>query len=96
MKVIFKILVILVIATLVGGLFYIAVAGSPSNISQTSVPERPVNGDLNRLDREGLGGGIQFPIDSVKNLLIISAISLVYVQGSKLTHGKRSIAAHAQ
>lgn len=91
MKVIFKILVILVVAALVSGLFYAAVTGTSSGNSQLSTSERPTNGEFTPRDREGSNGGVQFPMDSVKNLLIISTISLVYVQGTKLIKGKKSV-----
>jgi hypothetical protein len=54
-----------------------------------------MNGDFKHPDREGSSSGIQFPMDSVKNLLIISTVSLVYVKGSKLIRGKKSVAIHA-
>lgn len=96
MKIIFKILVILVVAVLVSGLFYAVVTGTSSGGSQFLATERPTDGEFAPRDRGGAGGGMQFPMDSVKNLLIISAVSLVYVQGSKLAKGRQSIPTQAR
>jgi hypothetical protein len=50
MKTIFKVLVILVVAILVGGLFYGAVTASSSGTDQTAMSERPmpVDGEFER------------------------------------------------
>jgi len=78
MKTIFRIIVILVVTTLVGGLFYGAVTSGSSSTGQTSMSERPT-GDFPRPDgdhEEGSGG---FPVESIKNLAIISIICAVYL-----------------
>jgi hypothetical protein len=86
MKTIFKILVILVVAALVGGLFYGVVTATSSGTSQS----RPVNEQFNRPNRVGEAGGIQFPADSIKSLAIISLVSLVYLNAPKWLGRKKS------
>lgn len=79
MKTIFQVLVILVVAILVGGLFYGAVTASSSGTDQTAMSERPHSeGGFERQS-----GGIQFPADAVKNLLIITVIAALYVNISR-------------
>jgi hypothetical protein len=90
MKTIFRILVILVVAVLVGGMFYGIVTAS-SSTSQTSISERPA-GDFTLHDRENGTGGIQFPADAIKNLAIISIISVVYLNAQKWL-GRKKLAA---
>ena len=84
MKTIFKVLVILVVAILVGGLFYGAVTASSSGTDQTAMSERPMpaDGEFERPDGDE-AGGIQFPADAVKNLLIITVIATLYVNLSR-------------
>jgi hypothetical protein len=88
MKTIFRILVILVVAVLVGGLFSNVVAASSSGTDQSSRLERPTDGDFPadgsfaRPDRE-VADGIQFPADALKNLLIISVVSVIYLNVAK-------------
>jgi hypothetical protein len=86
MKTIFKILVILVVAALVGGLFYEVVTATSSGTNQS----RPVNEQFNRPDRGGEAGGIQFPTDSIKSLAIISLVSLIYLNAPKWLARKKS------
>jgi len=101
MKTIFNILVILVVAVLVGGLFYGIVTAASSGISQSSISERPANGQLpadgefNRPDREG-AGRIQFPAESVKNLAIISIIGVICLNAIKWLDRKKSTVKVAQ
>ena len=82
MKTIFKILVILVVAVLVGGLFYSVVTATSSSADQSSMPERPADGEFVRPDREE-ASGIQFPADAIKNLVIISVVSVIYLNVTK-------------
>lgn len=95
MKTIFKILVILVAAVLVGGLFYSVVTATSSGTDQSSMPEKPTNGELptdgefSPPDRED-AGGIQFPADAVKNLVIISVVSVVYLNATKWLGRRKS------
>jgi hypothetical protein len=89
MKTIFRILVILTLAALVGGLFYSVVTATSSGANQTLVTERQV-GEFNPRDREEDAGGIQFPVDVVKNLLIISIISVIYLNIARLLGRKKS------
>ena len=95
MKTIFKILVILVVAALVGGMFYGVVTATSSGTDQSSMPERPVDGEFHTdgelapPDRED-AGGIQFPADAVKNLLIISVVSMIYLNATKWLGRRKS------
>jgi hypothetical protein len=88
MKTVFKILVILVAAVLVGGLFYGVVAASSSSAAQQAILERltdrefPADGSFARPDREETNG-IQFPVDALKNLAIISVVSVIYLNVAK-------------
>ncbi|MBK9207707.1 MAG: hypothetical protein IPL71_05165 [Anaerolineales bacterium] len=83
MKMIFKVLVILVVAILVGGLFYGAVTASSSGTDQTAMSERPHSEGGFERHEGGESGGIQFPADAVKNLLIITVIATLYVNISR-------------
>ena len=95
MKTIFKTLVILVLAVLVGSLFYGAVTVISSGTDQSSMPARstdgqfPADGEFSPHDREGDVGGLQFPADAVKNLAIISIVSVVYLNAPKLLRRKK-------
>ena len=95
MKTIFKILVIVVLAVLVGSLFYGAVTAISSGTNQSSIPARPTDGqfpasgEFSPRDREGSSGGLQFPADAVKNLAIISIVSVIYLNAPKLLRRKK-------
>jgi hypothetical protein len=78
MKTIFRIIVILVVATLVGGLFYGAVTSVSSSTGQTSMSERPAS-DFARPDGDREEGGGGFPVEAFKSLAIISIICAVYL-----------------
>jgi hypothetical protein len=88
MKTIFKIFVILVAAVLVGGLFYGSVTATSSGAAQPASLERPTDGGIPsggafvRPDREETNG-IQFPVDALKNLVIISVVSVIYLNVTK-------------
>jgi len=90
MKTIFNILVILVAAVLVGGLFYGAVTLTSSGTGQTSVQERPTGGDFPP-DREESAGGVQIPVDVIKNLAIISVVAVVYKMVTKFFGRKKTV-----
>ena len=79
MNTIFKILVILVVAALVGGLFYGAVTASASGTGRS----RSANEQFGRSDRRGDARGLQFPAEAMKNLAIISVVSMIYLNSSK-------------
>ncbi len=83
MKTMFQVLVILVVAILVGGLFYGAVTASSSGTDQTAMSERPHSEGGFERHEDGESGGIQFPADAVKNLLIITVIATLYVNISR-------------
>ena len=90
MKTIFKILVIVVVAVLVGGLFYSVVAAS-SGTDQALASERsfPADGELSRPDKAEGGGELQFPADLIKNLVIISVVSITYLNVTRWMGGKK-------
>jgi hypothetical protein len=90
MKNLFKILVILVVAIMIGGMFYGAVTALSSGTDQTSMPERPADAEFTRPDGDD-AGGMQFPFDMVKNLAIISIISAVYLNATKWLGRKKSV-----
>ena len=96
MKTIFNILVILVVAVLVGGLFYGAVSITSSGTNQTSFEERPLPGDFpasgefNPPDREEFDGGVQFPVEMIKNLAVISVVAVVYTMVTKFFGRKKN------
>ncbi|MFN8413902.1 MAG: hypothetical protein U0Z26_16090 [Anaerolineales bacterium] len=90
MKTLFKILVIIVVAVLVGGLFYGAVTTLSSSSGQSTVNGQfPPDGDFARPDRDNESGGFQFPFDAVKNLIIISAVGAIYLNAGKLFTKKK-------
>jgi hypothetical protein len=89
MKTIFKILMILIVAVLIGGLFYGVVTAASSGTSQTSFRERPSGGEFAQPDRDS-AGGIQFPADAIKNLVIISIVSILYLNVPKWLGRKKS------
>ena len=82
MTTLYRILIILVVASIIGGAIYMAVGGG-SSAGQTSAPirsgdqPRPEGGE----DREG-GDGLPFGI--LKSLVIMSVASGVYLAGNKL------------
>ena len=86
MKTFFKILSILIVAALVGGLLYGAVTGM--SVGQ-GTRARSTNGEFNRRDHQNFGGGLQFPADSIKNLLIISIVAMTYLKYSSWVGRKK-------
>lgn len=76
MKTISRMIIILLVATLIGGLFYSAVSAGSSSTSQTSISDRPT-GDFPQPD--GDEGEISFPAESIKSLAIISIVCAVYL-----------------
>jgi hypothetical protein len=96
MKVLFRILVILVVASLVGGAMFALVNVSGNGTQQRSFrrPEgsqfpqnnggfRP-DGERGRGDREGGRGGVLgLGFGLVKNLLVVAIIAIVYLNATK-------------
>ena len=78
MKTISRMITILLVATLIGGLFYSAVSAGSSSTSQTSISERPT-GDFPQPDGDREEGGISFPAESIKSLAIISIVCALYL-----------------
>lgn len=78
MKTISRMIIILLVATLIGGLFYSAVSAGSSSTSQTSISERPT-GDFPQPDGDRDEGEISFPAESIKSPAIISIVCAVYL-----------------
>jgi hypothetical protein len=91
MNTILKILVIFVVAVLVGGMFYGVVTAASSGTDQSSMPERPADSELAPPERTDASDGIQFPVEVIKNLVIISVVSLIYLKGPKLLGKKKPV-----
>ena len=90
MKTIFKVLVILVVVLTLGALFYgVVTATSSGGVAGSLVHERPVGGF--RPGSEGLSGGIQLPVEMIKNLLLISMIVAAYLKISKYFRSQKAI-----
>jgi hypothetical protein len=105
MKVIFRVLVILVVATLIGGAIFAAVsAGGSSGNTQRGFEggDRPAlpNGEAPgnfRPDGDGgrSEGGSGLPFGMVKGLVIITIIAAIYFNINKFFGKKKSIPAKA-
>ena len=90
MKTIFKILVIVAVAFIVGTLFYSMVTATSSGGAAGSlIHEKPTGGF--RPDGERFSGGIQFPMEMIKNLLLISVIVAAYWNISKYFRSQKAI-----
>ena len=90
MKTIFKVLVILVVVLTVGALFYgVVTATSSGGVAGSLVHERPTGGF--RPGGERFSGGIQFPMEMIKNLLLISVIVAAYWNISKYFRSQKAI-----
>ena len=82
MTTLYRILIILVVASIIGGAIYMAVGGG-SSAGQQSAPirsrdqPRPEGG-------EGREGGDGLPFGILKSLVIMSVASGVYLAGNKL------------
>ena len=98
MRILFRILLILAVATIVGGAIYALAnrSGSSAQASRVQKGERPgafdSDGEFNPRtgpDRDEFGGGFFLPLGMIKNLAIISIIAVIYLGTSKWM-GKRS------
>ncbi|MDD2921694.1 MAG: hypothetical protein PHQ36_05345 [Anaerolineales bacterium] len=92
MKTLFRILVILVVASLIGGVIFALVNMNDSASQQRSAFQRP-EGERHRPeggDRDRLGGSIFLPFGMIKNLAVISIIAAIYLNVGKLFAGKKS------
>jgi len=87
MNTIFKILVILVVASLIGGLFYGVVTASSSGIGRS----RSTNERFGHFDRGGEARGLRFPAEAISNLVIISVVAMIYLNATKWLNRKKSI-----
>jgi hypothetical protein len=91
MKVLFRVLIILVVASLIGGAIYAAVNVSGTGNRKNSFQQREGNGQFNpnggfrpEGDREGGRGGVLgFGFGLVKNLAVISAFALIYLNWTR-------------
>ena len=87
MKTIFRILVILVVASIIGGLMYAAVSAAGNN-TQTRTRDdlpgdrpAPPDGEFRPErdgDREGFEGGFMLPFGMVKSLVLMCIIGVPY------------------
>ena len=91
MKTISRIIIILLVATLIGGLFYSVVNAGSSSMSQTSISERSAGDFPQPDDEEFEEGGIAFPAESIKSLAILSIVSAVYLNFVKKSDRKKPI-----
>ncbi len=91
MKTLFKILAILIVAILVGSLFYTAVTtvSSASTSSQTAIGERPLPPDGEFRPEGEEEGSLQFPAEALKSLAIISAVGALYLNIPKWIKSRR-------
>ncbi len=94
MKILFRILVILVVTSLVGGAMYalVNVAGGGQRRVEGGNSFRPEGGngirtdDGRRGDHEGGRGGMfGFGFGLLKNLVVISVIAVIYLNATKWT-----------
>jgi hypothetical protein len=91
MKVLFRILVILVAASLVGGAMFALVNVSGNGSRKNSFQQREGNGQFNpnggfrpEGDREGgRGGALGLGFGLVKNLVVVAIIAIVYLNATK-------------
>ena len=82
MTTLYRILIILVVAAIIGGAIYMAVSGGSAAVKQSaqiSERDRPRPGG-----REGREGGDGLPFGLLKSLVIMSVASGVYLAGNKL------------
>jgi hypothetical protein len=93
MKTFFNILVILIVAVFIGGLLYGTVTVFSANSNQTQITERqlPPEGEFDGPLPDGNARGLQFPFDSVKSLLIITAVGALYLNAPKLLGKRKSL-----
>jgi hypothetical protein len=86
MTTLYRILIILVVASIIGGAIYMAVGGGNAVAEQSAqMPER----DRPRPDGgEGREGGEGLPFGILKSLVIMSVASGVYLAGNKLLSKK--------
>ena len=86
MSTLYRTLVLLVIATLIGGLFYAAVG---SGDSTTGLPA-PADGQPRPEGGEERDGETDLPLGMVKSLAIMSIASGVYLAVDKFNNRKKS------
>ena len=91
MKTLFRILVIMVVAVLIGGAFYGAVTASSSGTDGTSIQERPRPDGFpaERPEGEDFEGGIQFPAEMIKSLVIMTVVATASLNLPKLFNWKK-------
>lgn len=102
MKIIFRVIVILVVATIIGGAIFAAVNSSGSSAGPQRVFED--NGDRPALANEGFhpngedrpetdgnfGGGIGLPFGMIEGLAIISIVAVTYFNASRFFGKKKT------
>jgi len=90
MKTFFRILTILVVATIVASLFYGIVTTFSSGTNQSEFSERhvPGDGDFTPPNRDRESDGLSFPIDLIKNFIIITIVCTGYLLAKKFLSKK--------
>ena len=83
MKVLFRVLVVLAAASLVGGAIFAAVNMNGTGSQQPSFQQTEGDRPRPEGDRERAEGGFGFPFGVVKSLVMISVVAVVYLNGSK-------------
>ena len=82
MTTLYRILIILVVAAMIGGAIYLAVGGGDSAGQQP--PQMRSDGQSRPEGGEGREGGDGLPFGILKSLVIMSVASGVYLAGNKL------------
>lgn len=100
MKTIFRILVILVAATIIGGSIFALVGNTseaPSGFDRHgSTGFRPGDNDESfaprqERDRQEFGGGFFFPGGAIKGLLVVAVVMVVWLNAGKLFGRRKAI-----
>lgn len=98
MRIIFKVFIILVVATMVGGFFYGVVTASSSGTDEARIAEGtqiegqlfPPDGEFSPPIREEGESGIQFPVETIKNLMIVAVVGAAYWNVTKFFNRKKT------
>ena len=106
MKIIFRILIILIAAAIVGGIIFVLVGNNTSDTRsgfdrQGNAEFRPGNNAESRpdenfaprpeRDREEFGGGFLFPGGVIKGLLVVSVVMAVWLNAGKLFGRRKAV-----
>jgi hypothetical protein len=81
MKILFRILVVFVIAALIGGVCFALVNGNGTTTTNQQQSEFQRHGD--RHGHNGGFSGVAIPFGMVRNLIVVSIIAVVYLNAGK-------------